>query len=198
MLSVESPTTIPNLLTIFRLAAVPVLLTVFLLHKFTLALVLFVLAGSSDLIDGYIARRLNQRTRLGAILDPIADKLLMAVTFIGLAASGNRTIPWWFVWILLAKDILIMSGIAYFWWRKVPMQFGAVFWSKATTLLLIVLGSCGLLDLVFPGIAVSNYPIWDFVFGGTYLGAFFMIVTTLEYFRRGVEILTGPDRTPSA
>ncbi|MBI4237354.1 MAG: CDP-alcohol phosphatidyltransferase family protein [Deltaproteobacteria bacterium] len=186
-------TTLPNLLTYFRLAAVPFLILAFVQQWYLVALILFCLAGGTDLIDGYIARRFNQRSRLGAILDPIADKLLMAVSFIGLATvPGGKIIPIWFVVLVLGKDLFIIAGIGYFLWRKVPIEYGAVFWSKVTTLLLLVIGGLALIDLTFPGVAIIGYPVWDFVFWGSFIGGALLIITILEYLQRGLEILQRP------
>lgn len=183
-------TTLPNILTYFRLAAVPFLILAFAKQWYLAALILFCLAGGTDLIDGYIARRFNQRSRLGAILDPIADKLLMAVSFIGLTTvPGSNIIPFWFVVLVLGKDAFILAGIGYFLWSKVPIDYGAVFWSKVTTLLLLVIGGLALVDLTFPGIAIAGYPVWDFVFWGSFIGGALLIVTILEYLQRGIEIL---------
>lgn len=179
---------IANLLTYFRLGTVPFFALALALEWYVVAFLLFSLAGCSDLVDGYFARKYGQNSRFGAILDPIADKLLMAATFIGLATL--HIIPWWFVILMLVKDIFIMSGIAYFKLAQIPFHYGSLFWSKATTLLLIIMGVFALLDLAFPNIAlIGTYPVGDFVVAGTYITAILMIVTTLEYLRQGLEIL---------
>lgn len=184
---------IANLLTYFRLAAVPFFVLAFARGWYAAAFILFTLAGASDLVDGYLARRLRLNSPMGALLDPIADKLLMAATFIGLGVI--HIIPWWFVGLMLVKDIFIMAGIGYFKWAKIPFHYGSIFWSKATTLLLIIMGFFALLDLVFPGVAIfGTYPIGDFVVAGVYITAVLTLVTTLEYLRKGLEILAKKSR----
>ncbi len=179
---------VANLLTYFRLAAVPFFIVAFALGWHTVAFLLFTLAGLSDLIDGYVARRQQLHSEIGALLDPIADKLLMGATFIALGTV--HIIPWWFVVLMLCKDVLILSGIAYFKYARVPFHYGSIFWSKATTLLLIVIGASALLDLSFPGIALGGtYPIGDFIAVGVYIIAVLMVVTALEYVRQGIELL---------
>ncbi len=178
---------IPNLLTYFRLSMVPVFLATFLLGHYTTALVIFFVAGGTDLIDGYIARRLNQRSKIGAMLDPLADKLLMVTTFICLGTVD--AVPWWFVTLMIVKDVFVVAGVGFFWWKKLPFRFEALFWSKAATLFLVCIGTLGLVDLVFPGIAFFVYPVSDFVFGGTFVTAVLIVITILEYLRHGMELI---------
>lgn len=178
---------IPNLLTYFRMVLIPCFLAAFLLDWRLVALLCFFVAGATDLIDGYLARTLNQRSELGALLDPIADKLLMATAYVCLAIA--TVVPWWFVVLMLGKDLFVVGGILYFRWKKVPFHYEAIFWSKVTTLMLVCIGTAGLIDHVWPGVALNVYPLADFVFGGIYVTAVLLVVTILEYFRRGVDIL---------
>ncbi|MBI2343663.1 MAG: CDP-alcohol phosphatidyltransferase family protein [Deltaproteobacteria bacterium] len=185
---------IPNILTYFRLAAIPFFLWAFLAQWYLVAFLLFLCAGGSDLIDGYIARRLNQRTKTGAILDPLADKLLMAVTYLLLATV--HIIPWWFVILIFAKDLLIVGGLGILRLSKVEIRYAPVFWSKATTLFLILIGTMALLDLVVPGVAIGVYPLGDFVFGGIFITTGLIVITMLQYVSRGIELLQ--TRAPSS
>lgn len=180
---------LPNFLTYCRLVIVPVFLLTFFLQWYLVAFVLFLVAGISDWVDGYLARRWDMRTRVGAILDPIADKLLMAATVVCLALIA--VLPWWFVIVMLVKDVFVVSGIAYLRWRKIPFTYGAVFWSKATTFLLVFLCGFALLDVAVPGVSISAYPVQDFVFGGTYILGGLMVITILVYLLKGIEILQG-------
>jgi cardiolipin synthase (CMP-forming) len=175
-----------NILTFFRLLAVPLFCWTFFKAQYGAAFTLFLFAGISDLVDGYIARRFNQRTKLGAMLDPIADKLLMVSTFLGLATIA--IVPWWFVVVMVGKDLLIITGIGLLKLTKTPFQYRAAFWSKATTLCLIVLGTLALLDLVFPNVTIGVYPVADFVFGGIFVTAGLMVITTLIYLQRGLDL----------
>src|SRR3978361_2484754 len=86
--------TIPNLISIFRLAGVPLFLWLVLVPEADgWALAVLFVSGISDYADGYLARRLNQTSKVGEILDPVADRLYILSTVIGLAARG--LIPWW-------------------------------------------------------------------------------------------------------
>ena len=79
--------TIPNILTLGRLIAVPVFLVASLSGRFKLAFVLFVAAAFTDLFDGIIARRFNQRSRLGALLDPAADKTMLVSIYVAIGIA---------------------------------------------------------------------------------------------------------------
>lgn len=101
---------IPNIITIFRIILVIPTVILILGGNYTEALVLFFIAGISDGIDGFLARRLGWASPLGAMLDPLADKLLMASTYLSLGHIG--AIPMWLVWLVLGRDLLIIGGAA--------------------------------------------------------------------------------------
>ena len=99
--------TIPNVLSFLRLLGVPLFLWLVLVPQEDVwAFVVLVLAGVSDWVDGYLARALNQRSNLGILLDPLADRLYIAATLIGLAIRG--IIPWWLVILLAARDLMLL------------------------------------------------------------------------------------------
>ena len=84
---------LPNSLTLLRILLVPVFTYLFLIHEYRIALIVFMVTGCTDVVDGYLARKLHKKTTLGSILDPAADKLLMFVTFIVLAIQ--KIVPVW-------------------------------------------------------------------------------------------------------
>lgn len=99
--------TVPNVLSFARLLGVPVFLWLVLVPQADVAaFVLLAVAGASDWVDGYLARRLNQRSRLGILLDPLADRLYIAATLVGLAL--REIIPWWLVGILAAREVMLL------------------------------------------------------------------------------------------
>jgi cardiolipin synthase (CMP-forming) len=112
--------TVPNLLTMFRMALIPVFVSLLFSRKFAWALGVFVLAGITDGLDGLIARRLNQGSQLGTILDPIADKLLLVTSFIVLSVPAiapqpmprHFPIPFWVTVVVISRDIFIIVGAA--------------------------------------------------------------------------------------
>ena len=77
--------TVPNLLTVFRMVLIPVFVSLLFYQRFVLALAVFILAGVTDGLDGLLARRFNQKSQLGTILDPIADKLMLVTAFVVLS-----------------------------------------------------------------------------------------------------------------
>ena len=99
---------LPNLITLARLLTVP--LTVWLISqdRYTSAFWIFVAAGVSDAIDGFIAKRFNRRTELGALLDPIADKTLLVSVYVTLGIAGH--LPAWLVILVVFRDLLIVGG----------------------------------------------------------------------------------------
>jgi len=99
---------IPNLLTVLRIVATPVLIMLLKYEMFPAALLLFVLAGISDGLDGYIAKRFRYQTRLGAILDPVADKVLLVSCFVVLTVMHH--IPFWLLVVVVFRDIVIVGG----------------------------------------------------------------------------------------
>ncbi len=128
---------IPNLLTLLRAAAAPVLIVLLEDRAFDLALLLFILAGVSDGLDGYIAKRYHFETRLGAILDPVADKALLVTAFVMLTILG--IIPLWLLVTVVFRDVLIVSGylVLVTLNGNVPMQPSFV--SKLNTVMQISL-----------------------------------------------------------
>ncbi len=114
----SSIVTIPNLLTFLRMALIPVFASLLYYGYSKWALAVFVIAGVSDGIDGYVARKFNQETELGTIIDPIADKLLMTVAFIILTMPNilpqtrHLPIPFWVTAAVIGRDVLIITVAA--------------------------------------------------------------------------------------
>lgn len=123
----ENIYTIPNLLTASRLVAAPFVGYCILHGHHSWALGLFAYAGISDLIDGWIARRWNQKTVLGTIIDPMADKTLMTILTVTLAMKG--ALPVWLAVIILGRDVgLAISAIYYRWISLPPPKTFARYW----------------------------------------------------------------------
>jgi len=112
--------TVPNLLTVFRMALIPVFVSLLFYQKFLLALGAFVLAGITDSLDGLLARRFDQQSPLGRILDPIADKLMLVASFIVLSMKSvypapipsHLPIPFWVTITVISRDVFILIGAA--------------------------------------------------------------------------------------
>lgn len=175
--------TIPNLLTLLRLLAVPVFAISVWYGQLIIACILFALAGLTDLLDGFLARRFNQLSPLGAFLDPMADKLLMGAAFILLCMPSEHLwllIPVWVVILAISRDVVI--SLFAFWSSSNydPSRFRPSLLGKFTTgaelvvisltLLQNAIGPVSPLDIFFP---------WSF-----YLAAGLVIASGLHYFVR--------------
>ncbi len=103
--------TVPNLISFVRLLGVPLFLYLFLgPHAYAAALVVLVVGGSTDWVDGYLARRLNQVSRLGQLLDPVADRLYILATLV--AFTVGRVVPWWFTAALVLREAVLAVSLA--------------------------------------------------------------------------------------
>jgi cardiolipin synthase len=104
--------TLANLLTVLRLMLIPAFVALVLYNDLSAALAVFLAAGITDVLDGFVARRLRQSTPLGTILDPMADKLLVMTAFLLLALPGRgyRPIPLWLAIAVISRDIFIVLG----------------------------------------------------------------------------------------
>ena len=111
---------IPNAISLMRIALIVPILLLILRDQYALALGLFVIAGFSDGLDGYLANRFDWTTRLGGLLDPVADKLLVAGMFIILALVGD--IPAWLAAIVILRDIVIFGGAVAYNFLIEPVQ----------------------------------------------------------------------------
>lgn len=105
----EQLRTLPNLLSLLRLALVPVFLVLIVTGHSISAFLVLAVASFTDWLDGYLARKLNQVTRIGALLDPAADRLYIFATLIGLAVTGS--IPAWLPVVVIARDVLLGFAI---------------------------------------------------------------------------------------
>lgn len=115
--------TIPNLLSVFRILLVPIFLWSLLNHRSFEALLVFFIAGITDFLDGLAARAWHQRSKLGLILDPAGDKLLMTTSFVALtipSLARPNTLPLWLTATVLFRDLLIAGGALYGYlaWRQ--------------------------------------------------------------------------------
>jgi cardiolipin synthase len=97
-----------NWLTIVRILLVPVLVICLVYNRVLLALSTFIVAAVTDMMDGYIARTRGAKTRLGAFLDPLADKLLLTASFVTLTYKFPKVLPFWLTAIVLSRDLLLV------------------------------------------------------------------------------------------
>jgi cardiolipin synthase len=139
--------TIPNYITVLRLLLVPFVVWSLLTGQQLAAFLAFVVAGVSDGVDGYIARRFDMRSELGGYIDPIADKLLLVSVFIVLGYQG--VLPIWLVSIVVFRDALIVSGVMLASVMGRPVEMRPLFVSKANTAAQITLAAIALMVVAF-------------------------------------------------
>lgn len=171
---------LPNILTVIRILLTPIFVILLLKDMFHTALIVFTVAAISDGLDGLLARYFNQYTLLGAYLDPIADKLLMASAFVSLAVL--KVIPPWLAVIVLSRDILIIIGIAVFALSDIRIEMNPSLVSKWTTVAQVLTVFLTLLDPAISGIQTIKWLLFWITAGLT-------IASGLHYLYFGLNVL---------
>jgi cardiolipin synthase len=144
---------LPNLISAARVVLVLPIVWSLLTDRFQLAIVLFVVAGASDGLDGFLAKRYGWSSRLGGILDALADKFLLVSTFVCLWWLG--VFPWWLVGAILLRDLVIVTGGTVYNFSVEEVQPAPTLISKLNTVLQIVLAAVGVLQL-----GIEAVPDW--------------------------------------
>lgn len=167
---------LPNLLTIFRILLVPVFI-IFVIHNdFRMALIVFITAGITDGLDGLLARALNQKTTIGAYLDPIADKMLLISAYISLTIKGM--LPGWLSVVVVSRDIIILSGIAVIFLMGKGLNIKPSISSKFTTVFQIL----AIISVLYPFSTVH----FQFFVTAT---AVFTVLSGLQYMYNGIKTM---------
>ena len=168
-----------NGVTVLRILLIPVFIALLVYQKPGSALVVFALAALTDLLDGYVARRRGSQSRLGAFLDPTADKLLLTASFATL--TYLRVLPAWIMIVVISRDVILVVGALL-----IHMMGGRIYprptWTgKAATFFQILSVLTGLVAHYFK-VPLAATPIW-------WLAAIFTIVSGLQYIVRGMGYL---------
>ena len=159
--------TLPNAITFARLCAVPGAVWLVLQHSYDMAFYVFLAAGISDGIDGWLARVRNARSRLGAILDPVADKALLVSMYVTLAAVG--VLPDWLAILVVFRDLVIVGGVLVLYVLGQPPAIQPIMLSKANTVLQIALAATALL---VAGWRLEAGPLLDLLIWATAASTF--------------------------
>lgn len=138
---------IPNLISVLRMVLVAPVAWFLLNQRYTEALLTFFVAGVSDGVDGYLAKRFGWRSRLGSILDPLADKLLLVTTYVVL--GWLEVLPLWLVIAVVARDAVVLSGALAFHWLVGRYEMAPSWISKLNTVMQIVLAVATVASLSF-------------------------------------------------
>ena len=145
---------IPNSLTLGRIVLVPLVVWLIISHEMLWAFVVFLLAGVSDALDGFLAKRFNWHTELGAYLDPIADKALLVSIYVTLGLAGH--LPVWLVIAVVSRDILIIGAVMLSWMLSRPIAMQPLLVSKVNTFSQIILAGLVLAEL---GLGLGLEPV---------------------------------------
>jgi len=174
---------LPNLITLARLLSVPLTIWLIFEARFGVAFWMFVGAGLSDALDGYIAKRFDRRTWIGALLDPAADKAMLAGVYVSLGLAGQ--LPAWLVALVVLRDFLIVVGFFVIHASAVPKQLDPLYISKVNTLVQIALVCFVLARL---GLDIETGPAsWLLIVAA----AVTTVLSGLSYLVRWARILAG-------
>ncbi len=180
----------PNFITVLRILAIPLFLILLTSQEVELALGVFVLAGASDALDGAIARLTNAKTDLGALLDPLADKLLILSSFSALAFMG--VVPNWLTVLVIMRDVVILFGygtIFLFTGRRMEVRPTPA--GKASTFFQIASVTCVLVVMVWRDLVPASGVFGLFLATGAAT-----VVSGLHYMYVGLAYLQGAGTVP--
>src|SRR5438874_10128787 len=179
--------TVPNALTLLRLFLVPFFLIASIRGMFTTAFIIFVSAAVTDIFDGMIARRFNQRSRLGAFLDPAADKTMMicGYLFYTLNPGVRVPIPNWLTFTVFIRDFLIIV-FAYLLWTRVQVKRFPPSWAGKTSTVLqaATLAATIAVNAFLPQLLTFTHILFHVALVVT-------LYSSWDYLRRGEQLLYG-------
>lgn len=174
-----------NLLTLLRMLLIPVFVSLLVYQRPTGAFLIFCLASFTDALDGYVARHRGSQSRLGAFLDPMADKLLLTTSFITLTYLHPDLLPFWITVIVISRDILMVLGAVL-----IHMAGGQVYptptmLGKVSTAFQMATVLAVLVTLAFAmGAGIKTWLVW--------LTAVFTVSSGLQYLYKSTKLLNQP------
>ncbi|MES2028392.1 MAG: CDP-alcohol phosphatidyltransferase family protein [Pseudomonadota bacterium] len=171
---------IPNLITLGRILLVPVIVWAIASSQMEVAFAIFVIAGVSDAIDGFLAKRFNMASELGALLDPLADKALLVSIYVSLGIWG--AVPRWIVILVVSRDIMIVGAVIVSWLFGKPIPMKPLMVSKLNTVAQVAFAALVLAALGF-GFKSSPYDLilMGFVTVLTLLSVSFYLVEWMRH-----------------
>jgi cardiolipin synthase len=176
---------LPNFISLLRLAAAPLVAWLLYSGRFRSALLILLAAGLTDWLDGYAARKLGAKDRLGIILDPLADKVLIVVVFVAMGLLD--LIPFWLFVLAVTRDIVIVTGAYLLRLLRNRREFVPSLLGKVSTFFQIILALLALLNAAFPD------PILAWLKTiGVFTTALFTGLSGLDYVRQGIEMARLP------
>lgn len=196
--------TLPNILTLSRIALIPILIAMMLQHRALESLLVFLLAGLTDVLDGFAARTWHQRTRTGILLDPAADKLLLTSSFILLtlpSLSYPYAIPIWLTATVILRDFVIAAGALVIYRVKGQKNFLPSLFGKASTVAQVGTVFLVLLANYIQRAPFQNQAFLSFLSSGPFLQAVFyltLLATLLSWIHYGwigISMMRSPKKT---
>ncbi len=179
-----------NGLTAVRIILIPVFVTLLVYRRPTAALVVFLLASLTDMLDGYFARHRGGQTRLGAFLDPMADKLLLTASFITL--TYLKVIPFWITAVVISRDLVLILGTALIHISGGTIYPAPTWLGKASTFFQMVTVLAAMLAVYFFKIPLLAKPFF-------WITAIFTTASGIQYLYQGTRLLNPPSpREPHA
>jgi CDP-diacylglycerol--glycerol-3-phosphate 3-phosphatidyltransferase len=196
--------TTANQITIARILAIPLFVAMVIYYgrgvqegdpqewQRVAAICIFMLAAVSDGIDGYIARHYNQRTRLGSVLDPLADKGLLLAAIVTLSFSNwHYEFPLWFPILVISRDMVIVTGSLLLHYYNGKVQVRPTWSGKSATAFQMIAITAAMLQLHTPGF--SPEPFFSWINGLVWLAGFFTLVSGIGYVFDGIRQLQAGD-----
>jgi cardiolipin synthase len=138
---------IPNIITLGRILLVPFIVWAIASNQLEIAFAIFIIAGVSDAVDGFLAKRFNMSSELGALLDPVADKALLVSIYMALGIWG--AIPRWIVILVVSRDIMIVGAVIVSWLYGKPIPMKPLMVSKLNTVAQVAFAALVLASLGF-------------------------------------------------
>ncbi len=169
---------VPNTLTILRITLIPFFVWLMLEERFGEALAVFVLGSISDGLDGYFARKLNQITAVGKLLDPLADKLFVLASYT--TSYMINLLPLWMLVLVFIKEIVMLCGVFTLYLSIRTVEIRPTLWGKATTALQMTV----MVFILLSGLGVVTETILIISFVVT---AIFMAISTADYVKTGIK-----------
>jgi cardiolipin synthase len=176
---------IPNLITLARILSVPIMVWAIASGEMLFAFVLFAVAGISDAVDGFLAKRFGMASELGAYLDPLADKTLLVSIYVTLGIEGN--IARWLVILVVSRDVMIVGAVMLSWLVGKPIAVKPLLVSKVNTAAQIVLVGLVLGSLGF------GIELGVLLTAATYVVAALTLISVGAYVREWVLHMGSPE-----
>lgn len=178
----------PNLLSLLRILLIPVFLFLMVKRKNQEAFVVFLIAGFTDVLDGFTARVWNMKTKIGAFLDPAADKLLMTASFIILtipSLNSPNVIPLWLTMTVIGRDLLIASAAFILYLLRGQKTFKPTLLGKSCTVLQVMV----IIIVLFLNTRQVSLPLLIWLYLLTLL---FTVLSAVDYSFIGIRMLNRP------